>query len=482
MLRRFGSGASCVLAALALGWACVRNPATGRRQLSLIGEGQEIQMGKEYDPQVAATMGLYADSALQRYAAELGTRLAAASERPSLPWTFRVVDDPVVNAFALPGGFIYVTRGILAHFESEAELAAVLGHEIGHVTARHSVSQLSRQQLAQLGLAVGSVLSPEVQRFSGLASAALGVLFLKHSRDAEREADELGLRYMRRGGYDPREMPDVFTMLERVSAGQSGGRTPEWLATHPNPENRRARIEQQLAALPPDSLRGLVRREAYLRRIDGIVFGVNPREGFFRGSEFLHPDLRFRVRFPEGWTTANQKQAVMAVSPERDAMFQVGLAEQATPDAAARAFFGRTGITSGGVSRAPVNGLRAVTGSFAAETESGTLRGAASFIELGERVYQLLAYAPAARWSAHASAAERFLESFAELTERAALDVQPWRVDVITVERRTTLQDLARERPSPVPVGTLALLNQIAVDATLAQGQVIKWVVGRPLP
>jgi predicted Zn-dependent protease len=427
-------------------------------------------------------MGLYADSALQRYVRELGTRLAATSERPNLPWTFRVVDDPVVNAFALPGGFIYVTRGILAHFESEAELAAVLGHEIGHVTARHSVSQLSRQQLAQLGLVVGSVLSPEVARFSELASAALGVLFLKHSRDAEREADDLGLRYMRRGGYDPREMPDVFTMLERVSGAQSGGRTPEWLATHPNPENRRARIAQQLAALPPDSLRGLVRQDVYLRRIDGIVFGDNPREGFFRESEFLHPDLRFRVRFPDGWTTANQKQAVVAVSPEKDAMFQVTLADQPTPDAAARAFYSKAGVTGGGVSRAPVNGLVAVTGGFAAETQSGTLRGAASFIQLGERVYQLLAYAPAARWPAHAAAADRFLASFAELTERAALDVQPWRVDVITVERRTTLQDLARERPSPVPVTTLALLNQTAVDAAIAPGQLIKWVVGRPRP
>ena len=167
-------------------------------------------MGREYDQDVAASIGLYADSGLQRYIQQFGARLAATSERPNLPWSFHVVDDPVVNAFALPGGFIYVTRGILAHLNSEAELAGVVGHEIGHVTARHSVSQMSKQQLAQIGLAVGTIASPEFERFGALASAGLGVLFLKYSRDAERQADDLGLRYMRRVNYDPREMPHVF--------------------------------------------------------------------------------------------------------------------------------------------------------------------------------------------------------------------------------------------------------------------------------
>src|SRR5206468_9015263 len=140
---------------------CATNPATGARQIMLVSESQEIAMGRDYDKQVVASIGLYPDSALQRYIQQFGMRLAATSERPNLPWTFRVVDDPVVNAFALPGGFIYVTRGIFAHLNSEAELAGVVGHEIGHVTARHSVSQLSKQQLAQLGLAVGTIASPE---------------------------------------------------------------------------------------------------------------------------------------------------------------------------------------------------------------------------------------------------------------------------------------------------------------------------------
>src|SRR5690242_9343653 len=233
--------------------ACATNPATGAKELMLISESQEIAMGQGYDKDVVASIGLYADTGMQRWIQQFGSQLAAASERPNLPWTFHVVDDPVVNAFAIPGGYIYVTRGILAHLNSEAELAGVVGHEIGHVTARHSASQMSKQQLAQIGLAVGSIASPEFGRYAGVASAGLGVLFLKFSRDDESQADHLGLRYMRRAAYDPREMPHVFEMLTRVSQAQAGGRVPEWLATHPDPENRRGRIEEEIAALPRDS-------------------------------------------------------------------------------------------------------------------------------------------------------------------------------------------------------------------------------------
>src|SRR4029077_11251164 len=230
----------------------------------------------------------------QRWIQQFGARLAATSERPNLPWTFHVVDDPVVNAFALPGGYIYVTRGILAHLTSEAELAGVVGHEIGHVTARHSVSQMSKQQLAQMGLAIGSIASPDFERYAGLASAGLGVLFLKFSRDAESQADHLGLRYMRRARYDAREMPHVFEMLTRVSQAQGGGRVPEWLPPHPHPDTRRGRTEEELASGPQDPAGTAVNRDVYLRRLEGLVYGSDPREGYFKGSLFLHPGLRFR--------------------------------------------------------------------------------------------------------------------------------------------------------------------------------------------
>src|SRR5438128_2797835 len=368
-----------LLAGLGAG-GCAVTPATGSRQLMLISESQEIAMGRDYDKEVVASIGLYPDSALQRWIQQFGARLAATSERPNLPWSFRVVDDPVVNAFALPGGFIYVTRGILAHLNSEAELAGVVGHEVGHVTARHSVSQLSKQQLAQIGLAVGTIANPDFERFAGLASAGLGVLFLKYSRDAERQADDLGLRYMRRANYDPREMPHVFEMLTRVSQAQGGGRVPEWLATHPDPENRRGRIEQEIAALPQDFSGAAVNRDTYLRRLDGLVFGNNPREGYFKDNHFFHPELRFRLTFPEGWTSSNGRQAVVAVSPEKDAAVELSVAKERTMDAAANAFLPQRGFTSGYPARTIVGGLPAVSAPFAAATENGALRGTALFV------------------------------------------------------------------------------------------------------
>ncbi|MGH7548269.1 MAG: M48 family metalloprotease [Gemmatimonadales bacterium] len=470
-----------LLAALAT-TACATNPATGGRQLILISESKEIAMGREYDTDVVASIGLYSDTALQRWIQQLGAQLAATSERPGLPWMFRVVDDPVVNAFALPGGYIYVTRGILAHLESEAELAGVLGHEIGHVTARHSVSQLSKQQLAQVGLAIGTIASPEFERYAGLASAGLGVLFLKYSRDAERQADDLGLRYMRRANYDPRELPDVFTMLDRVSQAHGSGRIPEWLATHPNPENRQGRIEQEIAALPQDFSGTTVNRASYLQRLDGVVFGSNPREGYFKESHFFHPELRFRMAFPEGWATSNGKQAVVAVSPQKDAVVELSLAKEPSADAAVRAFVSQRGITSGAPARARVGGLPAASAPFAAAAESGSLRGTVVCVEHGGAVYRLVGYAAEARWSAHQAAVERSLYSFARLTDPAALNVQPQRVDIVKLDRHSTIEELARQRPSPVPAATLALINQVEPQTPLEPGRLVKWVVGAPLP
>jgi predicted Zn-dependent protease len=479
--RRVRRGAAMLagLAASLVLWTCAVNPVTGQRQFVLMTEGQEIAMGREYDPQITAELGLYPDSALQAYVHELGTRMAAASERPHLPWTFRVLDDPLVNAFALPGGFIYVPRGILAHFNSEAELAAVIGHEIGHVTARHSVSRLSTQQLAQLGLAVGTVLRPELELAAGLAGAGLGILFLKHGRDDERQADDLGLRYMVHAGYDPHQMPGIFSMLEAVGEASGGTRAPEWLATHPNPGNRRERILEQIAALPDGPGERRVGREEFLRLIDGMVFGENPREGFFRNNRFDHPDLRFRFTFPDGWTTANQKQAVLAVSPGRDAVVQITLARQPTPDAAAREFLGQQGITPGRSARGRINGFPAVEAEFAASTDGGPVRGHVAFLQDDDRVYRILAYAAQARWPGYEAAALRAIRSFERLTDAASLAVQPLRIEIVRLPRAMTLEQFAREYPSPLPLAQLALLNGVAADARLDGGSMVKRVVGQ---
>jgi len=333
-----------------------------------------------------------------------------------------------------------------------------------------------------VGLVVGSIASPQLERYAGLASSALNVLFLKYSRDDESQADHLGLRYMRRGNYDPREMPNVFRMLDRVSAAQSGGRIPEWLATHPNPEHRRERIEQEIAALPPSFAGTVVNQDSYLRRLDGLVFGDNPRDGYFKGREFIHPDLRFRLTFPDGWATSNGKQAVVAVSPQKDAAVELELAKEASADAAARAFFSQRGVTADYPARTRVNGLPAVGAPFVATTEGGTLTGTALFVEHGGAVFRLVGYAAEAGWPTYRAAADWALRSFAPLTDSAALNVQPLRVAIVKLERRATIEALAHERPSPVPVGTLALINQVEPQTPLESGRLVKWVVGRPAP
>ena len=468
---------SLVFAALlAAAAGCARNPATGSNQLMLVSESQEIAMGRQADQEIVASLGLYPDSTWQRYVQSLGSRLAATSERPNLPWTFRVVDDATVNAFAVPGGFIYVTRGILATLNSEAELAGVVGHEIGHVTARHTAASLSRAQIAQLGLVVGSVASPTVARYAGLASQAVGLLFLKFSRDDESQADHLGLRYMGKGGFAESEMPRVFEMLGRVSAASGGSHLPQWLETHPDPENRREAIERELAGLNESG--GTINRDQFLRRLDGMVFGMNPRDGYFRGSEFFHPGLRFRMNFPQGWRTMNTAAAVQAMSPNQDAAIQLTLAREPNPDAAARAFLSQQGIQNAGATQGNINGLSAVSAAFAAQTENGVIRGTALFIQHANQVFAVIGYGPESRWVSNQGTVEAAMRTFGPLTDPAAINVQPQRIDVVTVSQRTTIADLARQRPSPTGADMLALINQTEPDAAIEPGRVVKWITG----
>jgi predicted Zn-dependent protease len=460
--------------------ACATNPATGRRQLSLVGEPQEIQMGQQADQEISAAVGLYRDADLESYVQRLGRTLASQSERPNLPWAFRILDDASVNAMALPGGYNYVTRGLLAYMNSEAELASVMGHEIGHVTAKHTVSQLSRQQVAQLGVVLGMILRPELRNYGSLADVGLGLLFLRYSRDHEREADSLGLRYITRAGYDRRPMAEVFTTLERVGAAEGqGGRVPGWLATHPSPEDRRTRIAQEIEKLPA-AAGGTVDREEYVRRLDGIVFGENPREGFFEQSVFYHPDLRFRFEFPRGWKTSNQKQAVGAMSPEQDAVVVVTMAPGKSAQAAAQQFFSQQGIQRGGAWRGDVNRLPAVAYEFAAATEQGTLQGVAAFLEFDGRVYQILGYAPAEPWRRHETTINRAIGSFDRVTERRVLDVQPARLRIVTVPAGMTVAEFGRRYASTVSVQTLALINGVSDPNQPLRDRLAKQVVGGP--
>jgi predicted Zn-dependent protease len=479
MIRSSALLPSLLLAGLAAGpLGCARNPVTGKSELSLVSESQEIQMGQQASKEVAQSIGFYKDDKVQSYVADIGKRMAAESERPNLPWEFHVVDDAAVNAFAIPGGFIYVTRGLMGVVNTEAELASVIGHEIAHVTHRHSVQQISKAQLAQLGLGIGSILSSDIAKFGQLAGAGLGLLFLKYGRDAENQADQSGLRYALQENYDVREMPKVFQSLSRISQTGGGGRLPEWLSTHPEPESRIKRTQKVLDTLHL-SPNAIVGREDYLRQVQGMTFGEDPRQGYFEGSRFYHPQMRFQLTFPEEWKKQNLPQAVMGISPGQDAIIQLGLAGDASPQQAARQFLSQQGVQAGNASTASINGLPAASSYFQAQTEQGQIEGIVSFISYGGQTFGLMGYTPAGKLGAYDRVFQNTIRSFSELRDASKINVQPARVELARVPRQMTLEQFNSQYPSSIPIEQLAIINELEGPASvIPAGRTLKRVVG----
>jgi predicted Zn-dependent protease len=463
--------------------ACQTNPATGRLQFNMVGMEQEIAMGQEAHQQIGVTMGIYEDAELERYVAELGEAMAATSELPDLPWTFRVVDDPTVNAFALPGGFVYFTRGILAHFNNEAELAAVMGHEIAHVTARHGTNRLSQMQIAQLGIGLAMVLEPELQRFAPLAGIGMQLLFLSFNRGQEHEADRLGVRYMTNLDYDPRSMIDVMETLRRASEAAGAARLPEWLATHPHPENRAEEILSHIEVEVGPEARDWIPpgQDRYLQQIDGMVYGPDPRQGYTRNGTFHHPELRFSMTFPPQWRIINQRQAVIGLNADRDASVQLTISDQASIEAAARQLYDIEQVEGAGIQRTQINGLPAGVGDFTVRSQQGVIQGTAAFIEYEGRIYQLLGYSGANVWQTHQQQLRSSIQSFSQLTDRRALQVEPLRIDVVRLDGAMTLQQLYDQyygATGPVPLSEIALINQVEPEDLIAAGTSVKMVRG----
>ncbi len=357
-------------------------------------------------------------------------------------------------------------------------MSSVLGHEIGHVTARHSVEQMSRQQLAGIGLGVAMIVSPELRPFGDLAQTGLGLLFLKYGRDDERQADDLGLRYMARQHYDPSQMPLVFDTLARVSAAQGGGRIPAWLSTHPAPDERAERVRVALAEMEASGSEQRVLRDRYLQKIDGIVFGEDPRHGFFEGATFYHPELAFSVDFPDGWQTVNQQSKVAAISQQQDAVVVLSMARGETADAAAKAFFSQQGLRATAARSSVVKGVRTLSGTFQAATQQGNIAGVAAFIEHGERVFQLIGYTGAQSWSGYSPAFEAATKSFRKVTDPGILEVEPGRIDVVEIPRAMTLREFDRQYRGTGDIETLSLINQIEPDQQIPAGTSLKRIVG----
>jgi predicted Zn-dependent protease len=482
MFARALKPASTAIAILTIA-ACATNPATGEKEFSLMSEAQEIELGTQMDVEVRREMGVYEDAELQRYVESVGMRLAQASERPSLPWHFAVVDEPAINAFALPGGYIYLTRGIMPFLDNEAELAGVLGHEIGHVTARHSAQQYTKATTAGLGVTLLSIFVPEARPFQSITETALGVLFLKYGRDDELQADQLGVTYSAKGGWDPAGVAGMLRTLARLeeASGERRG-VPNFLTTHPAPADRVEKVTAyvQQAGIPVGTA-GRVDAETYLRRIDGIVFGDSPSEGIVRRDQFLHPALRFAISFPPSWDIHNSKTQVLAKAPEREHYLILQLVPNASGslEQVAHTTMANAGFRLVQGERTQVNGLDAYVGTYRGQMQGlGNTGALAAHIAHDRQVYLLAGLAPVNEFEPVQRDLARSIRSFRELSAAEAANIRPNRVDLYTVRGGDTWASIAsRAGDGIVKPSTLAIMNNYEPNQPPRPGDRIKIVV-----
>ena len=461
--------------------ACSLNPATGKREFSLMSESQEIAIGQEADISVRREMGVFEDRALQDYVAAIGMALAKQSERPALPWRFGIVDQPVINAFALPGGSVYLSRGILPFLDNEAQLAGVLGHEVGHVTARHSAQQYSRATGAQLGLILGSIFVPAARPLGQVAEASLSVLFLKYGREDEIEADGLGVRYASRNGWDPAGVAGMLRTLSRVEEETDQKGMPNWLSTHPAPAERVERVQAvvQAAAGP---VRRPANREDYLKRIDGLIYGDNPEQGIVRGSRFLHAGMRFALEFPTGWRIVNQPAQVVAKHPQADVYVLLQLVENPTGSniqQIALASMQRAGFQPIDGSRAAMNGLDAFVGTYQGALENlGRVGVRAAHILHGRTVFMVAGLAPVQIFNQAEPELTASVRSFQPLTASQAAEIRPNRIDLYTAREGDTWASIAERAGKGIIKGsTLAIMNGHDTSEQPRPGERLKIVV-----
>ncbi len=467
------------LAGFAAG-GCAINPATGKREFTLITPAQEAAMGREGYAAAVAEFGAYDDAALSAYVDSVGRRVARASDQPELPWKFTVLDDQVVNAFAMPGGYIYVTRGLLAHMQSEAQLAGVLAHEIGHVTARHSARRITQQQLTGLGFGLASAVSPSFRRYGAVAEQGLGLLMLKYSRDDETQADELGVRYASTSGYDPREIPGTYRTLQRIAA-RAGQSLPVYFSTHPDPGARAERTASLAAKAAAGRTNLTVRQRGYLERMRNIVYGENPRYGWFEGARFYHPVLGLEMSFPGGWKTSHTHAALTGVAPDQSGIMQLTLARDATGKSPGDYLVGLT--TDGKISGSrggpeTLGPWQAWVGSLSVPNGQG---GQASLVAAFVRVSPDVMLQVLGRGATPGDANERqvltAIRSMTQLTDPRRGMIQPIRLRVQTAGNAGELRALYPSLGSGlIPAEEIATLNGLGLDESVMKGQWLKVV------
>jgi predicted Zn-dependent protease len=457
---------------------CAKNPVTGKRDLMLLSEGQEVAMGQQSDPDIVRYFGLYEDKQLQQFINEKGQKMAAVSHRKNLKYEFKIVDSPVVNAFAVPGGYVYFTRGIMAHFNNEAEFAGVLGHEIGHITARHSAKQYSNAMLAQIGLVAGVMISPEFAQFADVAQQGVQLLFLKFGRDAEKQSDELGVEYSTKINYDAQQMADFFATLQQLQKQSGAEEVPDFLSTHPNPGDRQKSVTKLAAdwrkKVHASDLK--VNRDSYLKMIDGIIYGDDPRQGFTEDNVFYHPVMKFQFPYPSSWMVQNTPEQVQFAPRDGNAMMMLTLAKGSSLDNAAQTVVQNYKLTVQESKRDDVNGNPAIV--LVADQQSGeqaVVRTLIYVIQNGGNYYAMIGASSKNNFNSYVQAFNSSMSGFRTLTDPSKLNKQPERIDIKPVSSQGTLEAALRSYRVPEKrMQELAVLNGMALNERVEKGTLIK--------
>lgn len=454
---------------------CAINPVTGKREFMLMSESQEIDMGREAHGQIVAEYGLYDDSTIQKWFEERGMEMSKITQRKRLPWKFTVLDSPVINAFAVPGGFVYVTRGILGYFNNEAQFAGVLGHELGHVNARHTAERYSKAQLANIGLALGSIFSEEFNRFSELASLGTTLLFLKFSRDDERMADRLGVEYSSAVSYDAVQMSEFFNTLERMRP--KGGSLPAWQSTHPDPGDRiNATRKMALAYQQSHSnMTFSTKTEEYLDLIDGIIYGDDPRQGYVKDNIFYHPEMKFQFPVPAGWTLLNQPTEVKMSPEKQNSLLIFTLAPGSSPAEAATLFTRNNNVkvvSSGNIS---INNMSSVKTVGEITSKEQTVGIVSYFIMTDDRVLAFHGLADPSELNSYDIQFWTSASGFKRITDKTKISVNPQKITVHRVAQKTTLQRaLISFGVQEKELNNLAIINGLELSDEINAGARLK--------
>ncbi|MDG2049240.1 MAG: M48 family metalloprotease [Myxococcota bacterium] len=488
----------CILiGAIGLCGGCARNPVTGRPEAVFTTEKGEIKQGREAAREVKKQMGTLDDPALQAYVNQLGQRLAAQSPRTQLDHDFLIVPMAEPNAFALPGGHIYVSRGLLAYVNSEDELANVIGHEIGHVAARHSVSrQTARaplipvQILAGLGGAAAGMISPQIgQMVSGVGQLPGALAIAAYSRDQEREADRLGQQFAAESGFDPMAMATFMDTLgrEEALADQDTDRR-SFLRNHPPSPARSADAVAYAETLEiSKGHKAPLSREAFLKKMDGLPLGPMAAEGVFIDTRFLHAGLGVSIQFPDGWEFLNAPEAVAALQPKGLAQIVLQIVAEASDPLEQALLFSREVKLDGPVQSIQINGLSAARAEADFGPRLNRMRASLTWIAYGGRIYQISGVASRKNFSSMKTRLLTSADSFHPLTNRDRAQIKQDRLRLVTVLEGEDLTTVSQRSFNQWGLEETAIANGLEVNDTLTPGMLIKvsnteLYVGEPTP